>query len=292
MRVRAVPKNRIGRIGCEDWVDTSRRPYVEGDIAWVPVRDGEPCDREIDERNLYTGRGFFLIGDVAVLHGEKPTPEEVEQIVRFRRPRGVLWLESLNDVTRTPASKILWGEVGEVEHHESGYTYILDPCNVMFSQGNRLEKLRMAGLVRNCGRQERVADMFAGIGYFTIPMAGSGAQVHAMEINPVAFEYLNRNITKNKLGDRVITSPGDCKDLLTGMYDRIVMGHFNAIALLPAALRHTGPGSVIHLHSIGPVEERIRAMVDETGFSASIHVHKVKKYRPHAWHVVQDVTLS
>ncbi len=58
--------------------------------------------------------------------------------------------------------------------------------------------------------------MFAGIGYFTIPVAGSGASVHAMEINPVAFEYLNRNIVENGLTGLVNSSLGDCRDLLTG----------------------------------------------------------------------------
>ena len=51
-------------------------------------------------------------------------------------------------------------------------------------------------------------------------------------------------------------------------------------------------GSVIHLHSIGTVEDLIKKYVESAGFSASIHVHKVKKYRPHVWHMVQDVTIS
>ena len=53
--------------------------------------------------------------------------------------------------------------------------------------------MRMARLVHDSPDTERVADMFAGIGYFTIPLAGSGASVHAMEINPVAFGFLHRN---------------------------------------------------------------------------------------------------
>ncbi|MDD4137480.1 MAG: SAM-dependent methyltransferase, partial [Methanoregula sp.] len=89
-----------------------------------------------------------------------------------------------------PRTELLWGTAGEVRHRESGYTYILDPQNVMFSMGNRNEKTRIARLIRAGSGNERVADMFAGIGYFTIPMAGAGARVHAMEINPVAFGYL------------------------------------------------------------------------------------------------------
>jgi len=292
MRVRAVPKDTLREVASEEWIDHTRRPYAEGDIAWVPVRDNKSCEREIPKRIRYRGKGFFMIGDVAVIHGKKPGREEVEEIVGFRHPRGVLWIESLHDATRTPSTELLWGDAGEVRHHENGYTYILDPGKVMFAQGNRSEKMRIAHLVRDSAPGERVADMFAGIGYFTIPVAGSGAYVHAMEINPVAFGYLNRNMVENDITDRVETSLGDCRDLLTGIYDRIVMGHFDAISMLPSALLHVHEGSIIHLHSIGTVEEAIMDLADCAGFSATIHVHKVKKYRPHAWHMVQDVTIS
>lgn len=292
MRVRAVSKDKLREIASETWIDHTRRPYAEGDIAWVPVRNEEPCDRDLPRKIRYRGKGFFMIGDIAVVHGKKPGQEEVEEIVGFRHPRGVVWIESLQDVTRTPKTQVLWGETGEVRHHENGYTYFLDPGTVMFAQGNRVEKMRIAQIVHNSDTTERIADMFAGIGYFTIPVAGSGAYVHAMEINPVAFGYLNRNIRENGLKDRICSSLGDCRDLLTGTYDRIIMGHFDAVSLLPSALMHSRAGSVIHLHSIGPVIDMIKIYVESAGFSATIHVHKVKKYRPHVWHVVQDVTIS
>jgi tRNA wybutosine-synthesizing protein 2 len=233
-----------------------------------------------------------MIGDIAVIHGKKPDREQVDTIVHFRNPRGILWIDLLEDVTRTPRTEILWGEVGGVLHKECGYTYILDPRYVMFAQGNREEKMRIARLVRAGTDPERVADMYAGIGYFSIPLAGAGARVHAMEINPMAFDYLNRSIHLNGLSSRIDTSLGDCRDLLTGIYDRIVMGHFDAISMLDTALQHVKSGSTIHLHSVGTVEDKIQNAVKEAGFSATICVHKVKKYRPHAWHVVQDVTIA
>ena len=292
MRVRAVRKDKLREISNDYWIDHTRRPFTEGDITWVPVRDEDTCEREIPPRIRYQGKGFFMVGDVAVIHGNKPSREEVDEIVGFRHPRGVLWIESIHHATRTPTTQILWGDAGEVEHHENGYTYFLDPGKVMFAQGNRSEKMRISQLVRKNETGKRVADMFAGIGYFTLPMAGSGASVHAMEINPVAFEYLNRNVRKNGLSDRVNSSLGDCRELLTGTYDRIVMGHFDAISMLTSALLHVHEGSIIHLHSIGTVEDLIKEQVEGAGFSASILVHKVKKYRPHAWHVVQDVIIS
>jgi tRNA wybutosine-synthesizing protein 2 len=292
MNVRKVTKERLAEVRDAGWVDQSRRPYAEGDIVWVPAKEGEPFDRKIPERHRYSSRGFFMLGDVAVIHGRRPREDEIDEIARFRRPRGILWIESLMAATRTPRTEVLWGNVGEVRHQESGYMYFLDPRKVMFAQGNRNEKMRMAQLVRGSPEGSRVADMFAGIGYFTIPMAGSCAKVHAMEINPVAFGYLQRNIKENHLVSQVEAEPGDCRDLLNGEYDRIVMGHFDAIRMLPAVFDHVHAGSIIHLHSIGPVVDAISRLAEGAGFSVTIHVHKVKKYSPHAMHVVQDVTFS
>lgn len=286
-----VAKEDLAKVLEEDWVDPQRRPYVTGLVAYLPVKDGFPCDFEIAERRQYKGRGFFILGDVAVIHGRKPSPQEVERIIQFRHPRGVLWIQSLHGHTRKPESEVVYGEVGEVRHVEDNFTYLFDPKKVMFAQGNLEEKRRLAALIRKSGIPERVADMYAGIGYFTIPMAGSGASVHAMEINPVAFRYLKRNIVENGLSDRVQATCGDCRDLLFGTYDRILMGHFDAITMLPNALEHVRGGTVLHIHSLGSVECEINFQLARTGFSADIHVHKVKKYRPHTWHVVHDVML-
>lgn len=292
MRVRAIPRDKLGELASADWVDRSRRPFVEGDTVWVPVLRGNEFDREISAEPAYAGRGFYVIGEIAVVHGNRPTMDEIRHIVELKKPRGVLWREALDDITRTPRTEVVWGECCETRHRESGYVYILDPSKVMFSQGNRIEKGRIAQQIRaGCGT-ERVADMFAGVGYFTIPMAGAGATVHAMEINPVACDYLQRNAGENRLAERITVSLGDCRESLDGIYDRIVMGHFASIGMLPHALRHVRKGSIIHLHTIGEQEEAVRSIVESAGFSCGICVHKVKKYRPHAWHVVHDITLA
>ncbi len=292
MRVRAVRKEDSGELDTASWVDRTRDSYAEGDTLWVPVLDSEPYDRDIPDRSRYRGRGYFMVGDIAVLHGKEPTRAEIDTIAGFRHPRGILWIKSLQDITRTPETSMVWGSGGEVCHREGGLSYILDPEKVMFSMGNREEKARIARMVRDRPGPERIADMFAGIGYFSIPLAAAGARVHAMEINPVAFGYLVRSAEENGLSGRITPSLGDCRDLLSGTYDRIVMGHFDAVGMLPDALSHAAPGSIIHVHSIGPAEDQVRAYAEGAGFSATIHVHKVKKYRPRAWHMVQDVYLA
>lgn len=289
VRARKVPVTALAGLQDAEWVDRTRRPYVEGGTAWVPVREGYRADVILPERNGYRGRGYHLIGDIAVLHGDAPTDEELAGLVSHCRPRGVIRVKGYLGEMRIPDTDLLYGTAGEVRHREQGYTFILDPSKVMFAQGNRTEKARVAALVRP---GERVADMFAGIGYFSVPAACSGALVHAMEINQTAFEYLQRNIMANHVADRVRAEAGDCRQLLDGVYDRILMGHFDAPSMLADALAHVRSGSVLHVHSIGDATSAIQEAVTEAGFSATITPHRVKKYSPHVWHMVQDVRIS
>ena len=289
MRARRVPAAVLADIVGAEWVDPARRPYVRGGTAWVPVREGHPADADLPERESYRGRGYHRIGDVAVLRGDAPSEAELAAIVEHCRPRGVLLVKGYLGDMRIPDVEILYGSTGEVCHREQGYAFILDPARVMFARGNRNEKARIASLVRP---GERVADMFAGIGYFTIPAAAGGAQVHAMEINPIAFEYLRRNSMANHVADRVTAENGDSRILLSGTYDRILMGHFDAPSMLADALAHAHSGSVLHVHSIGDVRGAIRDATAEAGFTAMVTSRRVKKYGPHAWHMVQDVTIS
>lgn len=289
MRVRVIPKEGLGSLGGVEWVDRTKRPFVEGGTAYVPVKDGYPFTTTLPARTPFTGRGYYMLGSVAVVRGRRPSHEEIQSIMNWKNPRGVLWVEGCQGVERTPRTEVLAGTVPEVFHRESGITYMLDPARIMFSMGNRGEKERISGLVHP---GERVADMYAGIGYFTLPVARAGARVHAMEINPVAFSYLEKNIRMNGVERFATADLGDCRDLLTGTYDRIVMGHFSSMDRLPDALSHTGPGTTLHVHSVGIARDSIELILDSKGVNASIATHKVKKVSAYTWHYVQDVTVA
>ena len=62
---------------------------------------------------------------------------------------------------------MLLGADAWVCHRENGVLYCLDACLCMFSSGNVTERMRM-GRLQSCG--EIVVDMFAGIGYYTLPI--------------------------------------------------------------------------------------------------------------------------
>jgi tRNA wybutosine-synthesizing protein 2 len=288
VRVRRVPRAHLQESCGAPWRDPVRRPFVEGGIAYVPVRDEYPCDLELPERRPYRGRGYQVLGDQVVFHGPRPTDAEVEAVTAWAHPRGVLWIRSFSPVTRTPQTELLRGERGEVCHAENGCRYWLDPSRLMFAMGNRKERARMGAVVRE---GERAGDLCAGIGYFTIPMARAGATVHAMELNPLAYTYLLRSLAENGVQDRVQAVCGDCREQLSGIYDRLVIGHFDLFSFLPAALRHVREGSTLHLHTLDARGDRLREAVETAGFSPTMAIHRVKKYAPGRWHVVWDVTL-
>ena len=288
MNVRAVRKSELKEAASAPWRDPERKVYVKGDTAYVPVRDGERYDTVIPERAPYTGRGYQKMGDTLLFHGTEPTAEELGAADAFEHPDCILYSAGQDGVMRIPKITVLKGEPHEVTFKEAGISYTLHPAKVMFSQGNREEKLRLKRCIR---AGERVADMFAGIGYFTLTAAKAGARVHAMEINPESFFYLQKNIEANGLSAMVTAENGDCRSLLKGTYDRILMGHFDSPDFLPEALHHSTAGTTLHIHGLGDREADIEAAVVSAGFRYRIAKYKVKKYAAHTMHYVWDVTL-
>jgi tRNA wybutosine-synthesizing protein 2 len=292
MRVRRSRPCDLQATAREDWVDPNRRAVVQDGVAYVPVKEGERCDLIIPERKPYRGRGYQILGNLVLLHGNRPTPGEVDEVREWLDPRGILWVHGISGIERTPRVEVIWGSAGEVRNREHGCTFSFDPARVMYAMGNLSERHRVVNLVKENGARERVGDLFAGIGYFTIPLAKSGCSVHAMEISPIAFGYLIRNTRENDVPDRVLAECGDCRDLLEGEYDRLILGHFDALGYLTDALAHVKAGSFLHIHTLRDESDRIGSLAREAGFAPVITTRRVKSYAPHTWHMVQDVALS
>nr|WP_319537515.1 SAM-dependent methyltransferase [uncultured Methanospirillum sp.] len=288
MRARLVSLTDIPDIICEPWVDQSRRPYASTDGVYIPVREGYPSTHLLPSRRR-SGRGYQKLGDALIFHGERPTREDLDEVRRRENPETIYWITGHEGVIRRPNIIRLEGPGGVVTHRESGIIYRLDVEQVMFSQGNREEKSRVSKMIRP---GELVADMFAGIGYFTLGMARAGAEVHAMEINPVSFGFLEENISLNRLDGVIRAERGDCRDCISGLYDRIHMGHFDAVPFFKSALTHVHPGTVLHVHMLGDRSEEIRRNLCDSEMDASITMHKVKKAGPRTWHMVADVVIA
>ncbi|MFA9425809.1 class I SAM-dependent methyltransferase family protein [Natronorubrum sp. A-ect3] len=216
---------------------------------------------------------------------------------------------------REPRTRLLAGARDtETIHTEHGTRYGLDPANVMFSPGNQAERARMGEYVEP---DEHVFDMFAGIGYFTLPMARAGARVTATELNSTAFRYLLENAMLNDVTDRVDAYMTDCREIAGEVdADRIVMGYYGradesdddahgtrtdeAHEFLPSALEALVPGGVVHYHEATPESrlwDRPIARLEAAGEAAGrdleiLEKRRVKSHSAGVEHVVVDARFE
>ncbi|AFZ72693.1 class I SAM-dependent methyltransferase [Natronobacterium gregoryi] len=296
------------------------------------VRQLEPKFRTTDLADLLAERGWSdadlesapkswaVIGSVVLVSIPDNCPDEravAEALLELHgETDSVLANEGIaNDgeagTYREPKTRLLAGESEtETIHTEHGTRYGLDPATVMFSPGNQAERARMGEV---CAEDERVFDMFAGIGYFTLPMARSGARVTATEINPTAFRYLLENAVLNDVSDRVDAYMTDCRKLADDLEaDRVVMGYYGtseddssqrrdeAHDFLPEALEALVPGGIVHYHEATPEAllwerptERLEEAVDGAGRTLEyLDRRRIKSHSAGVEHVVLDVRID
>ena len=199
---------------------------------------------------------------------------------------------------RHPSMELIHGSTTESVRLENGIRYCFDVTKVMFASGNVDERERMKNL--DC-TGETVVDMFAGIGYFTLPLAKfSGAKrVIACEKNPESYEFLVRNITLNEVDGIVEPMLGDNRDIPGKAFaDRILMGYVQITSeFLPKALELIRPGGIIHYHDTFYIDEymgRIEAIFTEHCGDRRFRiegVREVKSFAPSVSHYVADVRI-
>ena len=247
--------------------------------------------------------GFQTIGGIAILKpglSQEDAQTQARGILKKIPRIKAVYRHSgpISGPLRTPKVSWVAGERNPVTvHKENGCLYRLDVTKVMFSKGNVLERARLPKLVKP---EETIADMFAGIGYFSIPLGkfSPAKKIYAIELNPISFGFLKENIRLNKLEGRIAPILGDCrKARLPEKADRIVMGYLpETYEFLPAAFRLLNPNGIIHYHDSFRKEELweksesiLREFAGKAGFRP-IRMEKrvVKQYAPGIFHVVID----
>lgn len=189
----------------------------------------------------------------------------------------------------------------ETVHKENGCKFKLDVSKIMFSKGNLNEKRLLA----NECFGEIIVDMFAGIGYFSIPIAvySNPAKIVAIELNPVSYNYLCQNTCLNGVQDIFEPICGDCQmSTPENIADRVLMGYVgtthNYLETGIKAIKKEG--GFLHYHETVHERdfperaiERIMKAAEKCGRNAVVlDSRKIKKYSPGVFHVVIDVKIQ
>ena len=204
---------------------------------------------------------------------------------------------------RESGVKMLLGDDDWVVRRESGVDYGYPMTRCMFSAGNVNERRRM-GEVASEG--EVVVDLYAGIGYYTLPALVHGeSTAHACEWNPEAVKALMWGLEANGVEDRCTIHEGDNRiaaQSLGGVADRVFLGLLpSSEEGLETALDVLSPsGGMLHVHGLasskdhGSWVEEVRSSVAATrpGSELSHALTRVKSYAPHWDHVVLDLMVA
>jgi tRNA wybutosine-synthesizing protein 2 len=247
--------------------------------------------------------GFQIIGSIAILKpglSQKEAKAQAREILRkLPRIKSIyMYSGTVSGSLRIPKVSFVSGEKNPMTvHKENGCLYKFDIQKIMFSKGNVSERARLPSLVKP---GETIIDMFAGIGYFSLPLGKSSParKIYSIELNPEAFRFLKENVKLNKLSGKIIPLLGDCRKVkLPEKADRVIMGYFlGTEKFLPAAFRLLNPNGIIHYHDIFRKEELweksesiLREYSQKSGFYP-IRMEKrvVKQYAPGIFHVVID----
>ncbi|MEJ8542134.1 class I SAM-dependent methyltransferase family protein [Methanothermobacter wolfeii] len=236
------------------------------------------------------------IGDIVVVNREVDEPSK---FLKIPGVRSVVCVDGIQGPMRRPTVRVLAGSGTETLHRENGCLFRIDLSKVMWSRGNINERARIPQLVED---GETVVDMFAGIGYFSIPVAvhANPLRVYSIEINPESFRYLRDNIVLNGVEDVVEPVLGDCREMAPELeVDRVIMGYVGTTHhYLEAAMECLVDGGVLHYHETVP--ETMKFSRPLRRIERAAHPRRVKlldrrtikKYSPGVWHVVLDARIG
>lgn len=282
-------------------LETIDMDFPERRIIENPIKPIIPEILNIGIPNEKIPRRWVKLGDSAIInyHGE----HESEIGSYYAKALGVKTIYALSGriegKMRKPSLKILYGSGGDVTHLENGVYFTFDPSRIMFSPGNVNVRTSMKGIDAS---GKIIFDMFAGIGYFSIPIARYGHPdiIFASEINPGSFYYLSKNIQNNKVAGKFKIYNKDCRDvLLERKADIIIMGHFDSPDYVDHALLNLKSHGQVIMHHLVKRDKlkvytnKIIETFGKYGANANIYSSRmVKSYSPNIWHYQTIISIS
>lgn len=256
---------------------------------------------------------FDMIGDIAIVE----LPQQLTTFssvigegVMKMNPHVRLVLRKLGEVSGTFRTRKFEAIAGtgntETVHKEFGCVFHLDVAKVYFNPRLSHERMRVAKQVK---QSERVLDMFAGVGPYSILIAKTQreSEVYAVDISPEAFKYLRHNILLNRIADRVVSALGDAAQLaitdLRGTANRVIMNlpSDSSRFLAPAVQALKREGGIIHYYafvsrdsSLEQIKKEVQSAIHAQGRTLRSFTFSeiIKEVAPSRVQIALDVLVS
>jgi len=206
---------------------------------------------------------------------------------------------------RTPEKvEFLAGENNPiVEHKEHNVLYRFDITKIMFSKGNVNERKYLSTIIKE---NETIVDMFAGIGYFSLPIAKNAkpAKIYSIELNPASYRFLTENIILNNLEEIIVPIEGNCREEVVKLSkagiraDRVIMGVFPAPKdyIKEALTVAKEIGAIYHYEGVREKDNYLSLFKEFEEIANTNNVQCeliskrfVKSYGPKLYHIVIDI---
>ncbi len=247
-------------------IDKNLKIKSEGGDLLIPVikpiegYDIEKEDFEVlkKEESIVDVLGFSpayeVIGDIAIIDQYESDAQKIaDALIRQKKIKTVLQAAgAVAGEYRTRELTFLDGEKRtETQYRENGCRYLLDVSKVYFTPRLATERMRIAEQVKD---GDKVVDMFAGVGPFSILIAKKfpASHVIAIDKNPVAIKYLKENVRLNKVKN-VEVREGDVREEIKGISgaDHVIMNlPHSGIDFLEPAFSVIKKGGVVHFYAI------------------------------------------
>jgi tRNA (guanine37-N1)-methyltransferase len=257
-------------------------------------------------------RALDIVGDIAII--EIPPELKADErligeaiLTVYKNVRTVLAKAgAVSGTYRLREFEVVAGENKTATlHKEYGCKYHVDIAKAYFSPRLSQEHNRVASLVQ---KGETVVDLFAGVGPFSVLIAkkNADAKVYAVDINPDAIEFLERNIRLNRVENRVISIQGDARqaveERLMGVADRVIMNlPEKALEFVDTACKAIKPaGGIAHYYafirlpdSLENAQQRFSEAVEKAGkkVDAFLFAKTVRETAPYEWQIVLDAKI-
>ncbi len=255
-----------------------------------------------DELLNYVPRSYDIIGETIIIQ----LPEElrdyfcfIADLLLYLHPNVKAVYRRLSETKgeyRIRELELIGGaEIKETIYREHGLSFYVILGLVYINPSFSYEHKTIAELVES---GEKIFDMFAGIGGFTLNIAAlKNTQILAVDINPWAVYcgLYSMKLNKRKLKANILYANSDIRTISTYLrkdyFNRIIMNlPLYSLDFLSIAIDHVRDNGIIHFYA---VDRNIESLIDKIVVKAEsyykpikvdiINTRKVLEYAPYKY---------